>query len=94
MLSGEMRGKRGVASRQHLSTEKPPHTRKCPSYYSLSHSSELAFSLSERSSSENRTQVWSLRLNIFGAKLKLGVLWLSHLAPTLTQLLLPRLPPF
>ena len=54
------RGKCGVASRQRLSAEKPKQTllssRDCHSYHSLSDWSELAFSLSGRSSSENRTR--------------------------------------
>jgi len=48
-----MRGKSGVGSR--LSAEKPQQSRVCHSYHSLSHWSELAFSLSERLNSENRT---------------------------------------
>ena len=52
------RGKCGVASRQRLSAEKPQQTllssRECHRYHSLSDWSELVFSLSERSSSENR----------------------------------------
>ena len=54
------RGECGVASHQRLSAEKPQQTlltsRDSQSYHSLSDWSELAFSLSERSSSENRTR--------------------------------------
>ena len=54
------RGKSGVASRQRLSAEKlqqtPLSIRDCHSYHLLSDWSELAFSLFERSSSENRTR--------------------------------------
>ena len=54
------KGKCGVVSPQWLSAEKPQQTllssRDYHSYHSLSDWSELAFSLSERSSSENRTR--------------------------------------
>jgi len=57
---GVKRGKCGVVSRQRLSAEKPQQTllscRDCHSYHSLSDWSELAFPLSERLSSENRTR--------------------------------------
>ena len=50
----------GVASSQRLSAKKPQQTvqssRDCHRYHSLSDWSELAFLLSERSSSENRTR--------------------------------------
>ena len=44
-----------VVSCLRLSAEKPPGSRECYGYHSLSHWSKLAFSLIQRSCSENRT---------------------------------------
>ena len=69
----------GVASSQRLSAEKLQQksvlSRDSHRYHLLSHWIELAFSLSERSSSENR---------IFSEDLRLVVGWLSHLVLRLT----------
>ena len=58
---GMKRGKCGVVSHQRISAEKAQQSllssRDCHSYYSLSDWGELAFLLSERSSSENRTRL-------------------------------------
>jgi len=51
-----------VASSLRISAEKPPGPRECYGYHSLSDWSELAFSLVQRSFSENGTLSASLTL--------------------------------
>ena len=73
------RGKCGVASCQRLSAEKSQQTllssRECQGYHSLSDWGELAFSLSERSSSENRTR----SAGVIQVSAILRLRWLAHL---------------
>jgi len=61
MLSGEGKESSQVASKAKCQeTITTPSCRDCHSYHSLSDWSELAFSLSKRSSSENRSLCRSL----------------------------------
>jgi len=62
MLSVVMKRLCRIASCLRLSAEKPPGTRECYGYHSLSHWSALAFSLIQRSCSENRTLSASVTL--------------------------------
>jgi len=61
MLSGEGKESGCVASKaKYRKTTTTPSSRDCHSYHSLSDWSQLAFSLSEKSSSENKTLCRSL----------------------------------
>jgi len=61
MLSGEgKQSSRVVSKAKCQETTTTPSSRDCHSYHSVADWSELAFSLSERSSSENRTLCHSL----------------------------------
>jgi len=92
-----VRGKRGVASRQRLSAEKPQHLVVVETVIAITRF-QTRVSWHFRSLKD---QVLKIELSVthwqaggISAIFRLRVWWLSHLAPILTQSFVPRVPPF